>query len=364
MQKQYWHEIALSIIPETGPILQRRLLEHFGDAALIFKAKKKDLQQVEGIGEIVAKKIKEWDDFKLVEEELRFTEQHHIQIYCVNDKAYPTKLAACTDAPIILYEKGHTPLNNTKILSIIGTRNNTNYGKNITEQIIAALPKDVTIVSGLAFGIDAIAHKAALTNKLPTIGVLAHGLNEMYPAQHKQLAKEMIQQGALLTEFGKGIKADKHNFPRRNRIVAGLTDATIVIETANKGGSMITADMAFHYNREVFAVPGRIQDEKSSGCLQLIEQNKATVYTSIEHLLELLKWVHPKKKKQPQQLTLTNLSDDMLRILTVLKERETIYIDELRNTLAISDTDLSAGLLTLELEQIITILPGKKITLL
>jgi DNA processing protein len=250
------------------------------------------------------------------------------------------------------------------MLSIIGTRNNTTYGKNITEQLIAALPKDITIVSGLAFGIDAIAHKAALINKLPTIGVLAHGLNEMYPAQHKQLAREIILQGALLTEFGRGVKADKHNFPRRNRIVAGLADATIVIETANKGGSMITADMAFHYNREVFAVPGRIHDEKSSGCLQLIEQNKATVYTGIDNLLEILKWIQPKKKIQSQQLALTNLSADMLRIVEVVKERNAIYMDELKSKLALSDADLSAGLLILELEQIITILPGKKIMLL
>ncbi|MCA6440338.1 MAG: DNA-processing protein DprA [Sediminibacterium sp.] len=364
MQKQYWYEIALSLIPETGPILQRRLLDHFGEAALIFKARKKDLQYVEGIGALLAKRIKEWDEFSLVDEELRFTEQHHIQIYCVNDKAYPLKLAACPDAPLLIYEKGHTPLNNTKMLSIIGTRNNTIYGKKVTEQLIAALPKDITIVSGLAFGIDAIAHSAAMDHQLPTIGVLAHGLNEMYPAQHKQLAREMIQQGALLTEFGKGVKADKHNFPRRNRIVAGLSDATIVIETAHKGGSMITADMAFHYNREVFAVPGRIQDEKSSGCLQLIEQNKATVYTSVNNLLETLKWTATKKKKTIQQLTINTLSRAANSILDTLKTKETIYIDELKTIAALSDADLSEGLLVLELEQLISILPGKKITLL
>lgn len=364
MQKNYWYEIALSLIPETGPVLQRRLLDHFGEAALIFKARKKDLQYVEGIGALLAKRIKEWDDFALVEEELRFTEQHQIQIYCVNDKAYPIKLAACTDAPLIIYEKGHTPLNNTKMLSIIGTRNNTAYGKNITEQLIAALPKDITIVSGLAFGIDAIAHNAAMNNQLPTIGVLAHGLNEMYPAQHKQLARQMIQHGALLTEFGKGIKADKHNFPRRNRIVAGLSDATIVIETANKGGSMITADMAFHYNREVFAVPGRIQDEKSSGCLQLIEQHKATIYTSVNNLLETLKLTPTKKKKQIQQLSINTLSTAANSIIDILKCRETIYIDELKTATSLSDADLSEGLLILELEQLINILPGKKIMLL
>lgn len=363
MQKDYWHELALSKIPDTGPILHQRLLQHFGNAQAVLKAKKKELLQVDGIGEALATKIKQWDDFNVVADELRFIEKHHIDITPIGDPNYPKKLRECIDAPILLFSKGNSSLNATKMLSIIGTRNNTIYGRTTTELLIASLPKEVVIVSGLAFGIDAIAHKAALQQGLQTFAVLAHGLNDLYPAQHKGLAREIMQQGALITEFGKTTKADKHNFPRRNRIVAGMADATIVIETAAKGGSMITADMAFHYNRDLFAVPGRINDEKSEGCLRLIEQNKAMVFTSANSLLQSLNWATKEKTTPSIQLDLGTLTEEEQKIISILDQHRSMYIDDLATEMGIPAGDFAASLLSLEMEMRITVFPGKRIAL-
>ena len=226
---------------------------------------------------------------------MEFCQKHHINPLFINDPAYPQRLLNCYDPPTMLYYRGNANLNNSKIISIIGTRTNSEYGKRITEQLVEGLREyNVLIVSGLAFGIDAIAHKAALQNGLPTIGVLAHGLDQLYPPQHKQLAKDMLAEGGLLTEFRKETLPDKYNFPKRNRVVAGISDATIVIETAIKGGSMITAELAYNYNRDLFAIPGKITDAKSAGCLKLIQQNKAILLTDTTQLLEVMGWEEKK----------------------------------------------------------------------
>lgn len=336
------------------------LLEHFKTAEAIFKAKKKDLSLIEGIGEIRASQIKTFDNFSEAEDEIKFIEKHHIQPLFITEDNYPNKLLHCYDAPTMLYYRGTADLNNKKTISIIGTRTNTDYGKQITEQIVEELKEqNVTIVSGLAFGIDAIAHKAAVKNNLSTVGVLAHGLDSIYPAQHKTLAKEMLLNGGLLTEFKKNTNADKHNFPRRNRIVAGIADATIVIETASKGGSMITAELAFNYNRDLFAVPGKITDSKSAGCLKLIQQNKAALFTTTQQMLEELGWQQKIKSTKQQRELFIELSADEKNIVDILKQKDLVSIDEIYTKSAMSSSTVAAVILNLELQNIVNSLPGK-----
>lgn len=361
MQDELYYQVALTLVPELGAIRSRQLVDHFGTAAAVFKAKKKEIAALEGIGEACARSIKEWNDFSEAETEIRFTEQHGIQTIFLTDPAYPQRLLHCYDPPTLLYYTGNANLNSRYIVSIIGTRNHTDYGRQVTEQLVAALQEQqVMIVSGLAFGIDAIAHRSALQQGLPTVGVLGHGLDMIYPMQHRALAKEMLTQGALLTEFRRNTQPDKHNFPKRNRIVAGMADATVVIETACKGGSMITAELACNYNRDLFAVPGKLTDTKSSGCLQLIKQNKAMVYTGAEALLEIMGWVEKKKTavKKQKELFIELTAEEKL-ITDLLLQQDTLPIDLLYLQSGLSSSTVAAVLLKLELQNIVISLPGK-----
>jgi DNA processing protein len=365
MKEELIYRLALTMIPELGPVKARLLTEHFGDASSVFSARKKELGCIEGIGELCARRLKEWNNFREAEEEIVFAEKHQLQILFITDKDYPQRLLHCYDPPTVLFYRGNAALNHSRIISIIGTRNHTDYGKQVTEQLITSLAsQNILVVSGLAFGIDAIAHKASLQQHIPTVGVLAHGMDTLYPSQHKSLAKEMLLQGGLLTEFRKTTKPDKHNFPKRNRIVAGMADATIVIETAVKGGSMITAELAYNYNRDLFAVPGKITDSKSSGCLKLIKQNKATLLTDAEQLIETLGWEEKKKIIKKQKELFIELSVDERIIVNLLNETEATPIDVLYVKSGLSSSTVAAVILNLELQNVICSLPGKMYRLL
>lgn len=365
MQEELLYQIALTMIPELGAVKAKILTEHFGNASAIFQAKKKELSAVEGIGELCARRLKEWKGFSEAEAEIVFTEKHHLQTLFISDKDYPQRLLHCYDPPTLLYYRGNANLNSTRIVSIVGTRNHTEYGKQVTEQLVHSLQSQrVMIVSGLAFGIDALAHKASLQNQLPTIGVLAHGMDTLYPAQHKSLAKEMLRDGGLLTEFRKNSKPDKHNFPKRNRIVAGMADATVVIETAVKGGSMITAELAYNYNRDLFAIPGKITDAKSSGCLKLIRQNKAILLTGAEQLVELMGWEEKKKNIKKQKALFIELSAEERVIINLLNEEQGTPIDVLYIKSGLSSSSVAAAILNLEIQNVICSLPGKMYKLL
>jgi len=361
MNKDLLYQIALSLVPNIGDIHAKALVNIYGDAESVFKAKKKDLENIEGIGTIRAKSIKEFGNFLSSEEEIKFTEKYKITPLFINSEAYPKRLLNCYDSPILLYYRGNADLNTSKIISIVGTRTNSDYGKTVCEKLIEELTEEnILVVSGLAFGIDTIAHKAALKNNLQTVAVLAHGLDRIYPAQNKSLAKQMTEQGGLLTEFMSHTNPDKQNFPKRNRIVAGISDAVIVIETGKKGGSLITAELGNSYNKDVFTIPGRINDSKSEGCNYLIKNNKAALITSADDLLENMGWKIQKKLSPKKQKELfIELTADEKIIVDILQQQENIQIDELYFKSGLSSSATASALLTLEMQSVVSSLPGK-----
>lgn len=285
----------------------------------------------------------------------------------LTDSDYPRRLLNCYDSPTLLFYKGTADLNASKVLAIVGTRSNTEYGKQFTEKLIKDLSEqEILIISGLAHGIDALAHKAALKNGLATVGVVGHGLDKVYPLENTGLAKDIVKEGGgILTEFFSGTKPDKHNFPLRNRIVAGLSDATVVVETNIKGGSMITAKLADAYNRDVFAVPGRTTDKASSGCNHLVKYNKAILLTDADELLDVLGWAERKKEKARQQKELfIELSAEEKQIVQLLQEKEMVHIDEINLRSGLSSSAAAAAILNLELQNVVASLPGKMYKLL
>jgi len=361
MNKDLLYQIALTLIPNIGPVQAKILLQQY-DAAEVFKAKRSDLEKTEGIGSIRANSIKDFNDFTTAGEEIAFIEKYKIKPLFITDADYPKRLLNCYDSPTLLYYKGEADLNASKIIAVIGTRNHTDYGRQLTENFIADLVElNITVVSGLAYGIDAMAHKAALKNNLPTIGVLAHGLDQVYPSQHTGLAKDMIKQnGGLLTEFRKDTKPDKHNFPTRNRIVAGMSDATIVIETGIKGGSMITAELANGYNKDVFAFPGKVTDSKSGGCNYLIKNNKAMLLTDAKEFITTMNWLPAEKQpvKKQKELFIELTADEKI-IINILREKESSPIDEINHKSGLSSSAVAAAILNLELQNVVVSLPGK-----
>ena len=355
------YQIALTLVPNIGDIHAKALVNNFGTASAIFSASKKDLEVLEGIGTIRANSIKKFTDFKRAEDEIGFIEKYKIAPLFITDKNYPQRLLNCYDSPLMLYYKGNANLNSSKIIAVVGTRNNNDYGKTLCEKLIEDLSdEDVIIISGLAFGIDSIAHKASVKNNVKTIGVMAHGLDMVYPSQNSGLAKQMITNGGLLTEFKSQTKPDRQNFPSRNRIVAGISDAVVVIESGIKGGSLITAELGNGYNKDVFAFPGRVNDTKSEGCNFLIKNNKAGLITSANDLIEDMGW---KKKKnlspKKQREIFIELSADEKIVVSILQVQEQVHIDELFIKSKLSSSAVAAALLMLEMQNVVVSLPGK-----
>jgi DNA processing protein len=361
MKNDLLYQLALTQVPHIGLVHAKTLAQHFESAAAIFKASTTTLEKIDGIGTVRAKTIKSFTDFEPAEKEIAFMEKYKIRPLFLTDKDYPQRLVHCYDPPTLLFYRGEADLNASHIIAIIGTRSHTDYGKQVTEKLVQDLEgMNVLIVSGLAFGIDALAHKASIRNSLPTVGVLGHGLDIIYPSQHRSLAKDMIKEGGgLLTEFWSNSKPDKHNFPARNRIVAGMSDATIVIETGIKGGSMITAEMANGYNKDVFACPGKITDNKSAGCNYLIRSNKAMLLTDTQELIGMMGWTDNRKGEVKQQALFVELSADEQRLAGILKEKETAHIDELNIHSGLSSSAVAAAILNMELQGVIQSLPGK-----
>ncbi len=361
MNNDLLYQVALTHVPNIGDVHAKALVNIYGNAAAIFKAPKKQLENIEGIGTIRANSIKHFNDFKTCEEEIAFIEKYKISPLFITDKNYPQRLLNCYDSPALLYYRGTANLNAPRIISIVGTRNNSDYGKQVCEKMMEDLSgQNILIISGLAFGIDTIAHKAALKNNMETVAVLAHGLDMIYPPQNKSLAKQMTAAGGLLTDFKSNTNPDKQNFPKRNRIVAGICDVLVVIESAKKGGSLITAEIANSYNKDVFAIPGRTNDPKSEGCNYLIKNNKALLITNANDLLEIMNWKEKEKPVRKKQRELfIELTPDEKIITDILLEKETAAIDELYLKSGLSSSAAAQALLMLEMQGIILSLPGK-----
>ena len=363
MKADLLYQLALTEVPNIGWVQAKILAQHFGESEKIFKAKLSALEKIEGIGTVRANSIKSFSDFSNAEEEIKFIEKFRIKPLFITNKEYPRRLLNCYDSPTLLFYKGSTDLNASKIISIVGTRTHTDYSKKITDKLIEELsPQNILIVSGMAYGVDAIAHKAAVKNNLPTVGVLAHGLDQIYPPDHSNLAKDMLKNGGgLLTEFRSQTKPDKHNFPTRNRVVAGMSDATIVIESGIKGGSMVTAELANGYNKDVFAFPGKVTDSKSAGCNYLIKSNKAMLLTDAQQLIEIMGWEEQKQKprSKSQREIFIELSKEEKIIIDILNEKETVHIYEINLKSGLSSSAIAAAILNLELQNVVNGLPGK-----
>jgi len=353
--------LALINANGIGDVMAKKLISHCGSASEIFSENKQTLAKIPGVGTAIIYALKNKSIFTRAEQEIEFINTHNIQYSYFQDSDYPQYLKHCFDAPILFFKKGKIQLNNQKIISIVGTRQMTSYGKSVLESLISNLKAyNPVIVSGLAYGVDAYAHKLAIENQLQTIAVLAHGLDRIYPAIHKKYTDKMIKNGGLITDYWSNTRPDKENFVKRNRIVAGISQATIVIESAEKGGSLITADIANSYNRDVFAIPGRITDAYSRGCNQLIKTNKAAVLTSAKDIAYILNWEKDNlKEKSIQKQLFVELSDIEKSVYNyLLKEgKQQLDLIALHCNLPVFKT--ATLLLTLELKGVIKPLPGK-----
>lgn len=352
--------IALTMIPGIGPVISKRLVLHCGSAEAVFLEKKKNLAAIQGIGLITAKLLGDKNCHKNAEEELKRITDKEIRMLYFTEKDYPSRLKHCYDSPPLLYYKGNANLNAPKIVSIIGTRNISEYGKMLTEKIVSDLHAyETLVVSGLAYGVDICAHRAALESGLPTVGVLAHGLDETYPRVHATTAKKMLEAGGLLTDFPCRTNPDRENFPQRNRIVAGLADAVIVIESGESGGSMITSEFANNYNRDVFAFPGRVGDPVSAGCHKLIKGHKANLIESADDVVKFMGWEIQEKRSKATQTDLRVFTDEEERIVGAMRGMGNMHIDEICTLSEFSSGKTSAMLLQLEFSGAVRSLPGK-----
>lgn len=364
MKDKAIYEIALGMIPGVGGMLSRQLVSYCGSAEKVFKTPKGKLKKIPGIGKHLSESITSYDYLAEAEKQLEQSRKKGIRILFYTDKDYPDRLRQIHDSPTLLYYKGTVDLNAAKTVGIVGTRKATEYGKEAVEKIIQALaPHQPLIISGLAYGIDIAAHKSALQNKLPTIGVMATGLDVIYPSVHRETARKMEEGGGLITEYELGSKPEPSRFPARNRIIAGLADVLIVVEAAEKGGALITAEIANGYNREVFAVPGNVGHTYSEGCNKLIRNHKAHIYTGIEDLEYVMNWVAGEGIKLPDKkaaLQSDLFSPEEQLVIGLLDNPEGILIDELSWKSNIPLSRLASILLTLEFQSIVKSLPGKR----
>lgn len=368
-QNEKIHQLALKLSPGIGDVLIRNLVSYCGSASEVFKANWKKLERIPGIGEVNGKPILNKTALADAEKEFERSQRLGIEILFYTDKSFPERLKRLYDAPALLYYQGNADLNTARTVSLVGTRQATEYGKHITESIVEALKShNALILSGLAYGVDIAAHRAAVKLGMPTVGVMGSAINVMYPAIHDKTAKAMIENGGLLTENPLDTKPDAPRFVTRNRIIAGMSDAVIVVESAKKGGGLITAEFANNYHREVFAVPGNLNAKYSEGCNDLIRKNKANIFTSVQELVEALNWDLPPSKSAPKQpelsaLDFSNFTDEEAQILSLLRQHSDMHVDELSWQSQVPMSRLASLLLSLEFQGIVNSLPGKRYVL-
>jgi len=358
--QELFYLLALLKVDGIGDIMAKKLLTHFGNPEAIFKVKSNQISGIDGVGSVLLRNLKDKTVFEKANKELEFIKLNAINVSFFQDDSYPDRLKHCIDSPVLIFTSGNINLKSKKLISIVGTRQITSYGMEFCKKFIEDLaPLDPVIVSGFAYGVDIVAHQLAMDNNLQTIGVLAHGLNQIYPKTHKKYIARMEENGGFITEFWSSSNPDKEKFVRRNRIVAGMTEATIVIESADKGGSLITANLANDYNRDVFAVPGRVTDKYSQGCNDLIKTQKANVLTSAADLVYVLNWDIEKKSKPVQKQLFVELELEEQKIYDFLLKNGKELLDVIALQCDFPIYKISGILLNMELKGVIRPLPGK-----
>ena len=361
MTGQKLYEIALTLIPGIGDVYGKKLVAYCGGAEAVFCEKKKTLLQISGITENIVDSIFSKAIMLRAEQEMKFIEEHEIKPLFYLDQDYPKRLQHCHDSPMLLYYQGNADLNVEKVVGIVGTRNITDYGRYFVEKLVEDLSADnVLIISGLAYGVDSAAHRAALKYDLATVGVLGHGMQTIYPAENRKLALKMLEKGGVLTEFVSGTKPDRENFPQRNRIVSGMVDCLVVIESALRGGAMITAEIANSYDREVFALPGKVGDIYSEGCNHLIKSNKANLLTGAADIRYIMRWDVDTKVVAKQMRLFRDFSDDEKKVMNVFENSNVVHLDDIIVGTDLSPSKIASILLSLEFDGVLTALPGKR----
>lgn len=362
MDQERVYFLALHFVPGVGDVLIKQLISYCGSATEVFHQTRNKLLRIPGIGKVTTDAIISGRSLRQAEDTLRKVEKENVQLLFYTDAAYPIRLKSIEDAPSILYVKGNTNLNHPRTVGIVGTRKATPYGKACVDELVRGLAScQVMVISGLAYGIDIQAHKEALKHGLSTVAVLGSGIDVIYPSAHHETASRMIDQGALVTENHFGTQPDAHNFPQRNRIIAGMSDALVVVEAGDRGGALITADIANSYNRDVFAIPGNIHSPYSLGCNQLIKTNKASLLTSAKDLEYMMNWSQDQIVKKTQlSLELDPLPEDERNLLTLMRDKKrNLSIDELAYLTQIPQGQLASLLLSLEFKNRVASLPGK-----
>lgn len=365
MDNEKLYQVALTLVAGVGPLLAKNLISYCGSARAVFSANRHKLSRVPGIGNKILQNLASPQPLQEAEKMLAKAQKEGVSLLAYTDDDYPHRLKQVADAPILLYYRGATSLNPGRAIAIVGTRRATAYGKAITEQFVESLlPYKPLVISGLAYGIDVIAHRACLKCGIPTIGVMASGTDIIYPPAHRTTAAEMLLQGGVLTEYPFGTQPDAYNFPARNRIIAAMADAVVVVEAAAKGGALITAQLALDYDREVFAVPGNITSEYSAGCNALIRKQQAHLFTSTADLVEELRWNVSEEQQKPKPNIFQHLSISEKAVVSLLELQVGGYqIDELSWRSQIPLSQLAGVLLELELRGLVRSLPGKKFAL-
>ena len=353
--------LRLQRIPNIGDITAKKLVSHCGSPSAVFEDKRQHLLKIEGIGPVTLKGLYDKIYIEEAEAEINFIKKNEIEVHYFMDDTYPQYLKHCIDAPILLFAKGAIDLQNKKLISVVGTRNSTSYGQAFCEELIEQLaPLNPVIVSGFAYGIDIAVQRAAIDKGLQTVGCLAHGLNQIYPKVHAKYVAGVERNGGFITEFWSDSNPDRENFLKRNRIIAGMSEATVVVESAEKGGSLVTADIAHGYNRDVFAVPGRSSDKYSVGCNNLIKQQKAHMLTSAADLVYMLGWkLEEKPKEQPQKQLFVELDDTEQAIYSFLQNNGKQLLDTVALECRLPIFKTSSTLLNMEMKGVVRPLPGK-----
>ena len=360
-KEELLYALALQRTKGIGDIYAKKMIEICGSPKNIFKEKQQTLQKLPGFGRMALQNLFDSSTLAAAEKEVELLEKENLQTLYFLDKNYPNQLKNCADSPILLFQDGNFSFENSKCISIVGTRQMTRYGSDFCESLISGLKEyNPIIVSGYALGIDIIAHKSALKNNLKTVAVFAHGFGSVYPKQHKRYQSQLLKKGGFLTEFWYDEKPRRENFVRRNRIVAGLSEATIVVESASKGGALITAALANSYSKEVFAVPGRASDRYSSGCNALIRDHKAAVITCADDLINMLGWAPQKKTSTAMQTQLfLNLNAEQQKVYDCLKSKKIGWLDNISLDCNLPINKMAALLFQLEMKGLVQPLPGK-----